>query len=540
MGASKLYSSEKWLIAVLAAWVGFGLIGHDPWKPDEAYTFGLVYHIVQSGDWLVPTLAGEPFVEKPPLFFVTAALFAQLFGGLLPLHDAARLASGFYVALTLLFSGLTARELYGPGRGFAAALLLAGCLGYLVHAHQLITDNTLVAGLALAIFGFSKAVNKPGLGGALLGTGAGIAFLSKGLLGPGMMALTAIALLAFPSWRNREYGRSLLWAAVAFAPWALVWPALLYRHSRELFDEWFWVNNFGRFTGSAGLGGVLDHGLYLKSLAWFAFPAIAPAAWTLWRAARGARHEFRTPGLQLPLVALVVMLVVLSAASSARTLYALPMLVPVALLAAAAIDSLPAWVARLLERIGVWGTALGAALLWADWLALITGWPASVAARLQSGSPGFVPQMHALALLLAIALSIGWWVLVTRAPAGELRMPVRWLAGITLIWGLASTLWLPYLDHTKSYGGMIAEMKPKLPAGSCVASRNLTEPQRAMFHYFAGVVSLREGSDAARDCPVLLVHISANTEPPHGPEWKLVWRGTRPGDDKEWFWLFSR
>jgi 4-amino-4-deoxy-L-arabinose transferase-like glycosyltransferase len=109
MGASKLYSSKKWLFALLAAWVGFGLIGHDPWKPDEAYTFGLVYHIVQSGDWLVPTLAGEPFVEKPPLFFVTAALFAQLFGGLLPRHDAARLASGFSVAMSLLFTGFTAR-----------------------------------------------------------------------------------------------------------------------------------------------------------------------------------------------------------------------------------------------------------------------------------------------------------------------------------------------------------------------------------------------------------------------------------------------
>jgi len=65
----------------------------------------------------VPTLAGEPFVEKPPVFFVTAALFAELFGGWLPLHDAARLASGFYVALTLLFAGLTARELYGLEAG---------------------------------------------------------------------------------------------------------------------------------------------------------------------------------------------------------------------------------------------------------------------------------------------------------------------------------------------------------------------------------------------------------------------------------------
>ena len=48
---------------LLAAWLFPGLFGHGPWKPDEAYTFGLVYHILESGDWLVPTLAGQPFVD---------------------------------------------------------------------------------------------------------------------------------------------------------------------------------------------------------------------------------------------------------------------------------------------------------------------------------------------------------------------------------------------------------------------------------------------------------------------------------------------
>ena len=54
------------LAAVIAAWIAAGLFRHDPWKPDEADTFGLVYHILQTDDWLVPTLAGQPFMEKPP------------------------------------------------------------------------------------------------------------------------------------------------------------------------------------------------------------------------------------------------------------------------------------------------------------------------------------------------------------------------------------------------------------------------------------------------------------------------------------------
>src|SRR5215208_4315000 len=121
------------IFLLLAAWLMAGLFGHDPWKPDEAYTFGLVYHILETGDWLVPTLAGEPFVEKPPLFFWTAAVLATMFGPVLALHDAARLATAFYVALTLGFTGLTARRLYGPSAVVPALLLLAGSLGYLQH-----------------------------------------------------------------------------------------------------------------------------------------------------------------------------------------------------------------------------------------------------------------------------------------------------------------------------------------------------------------------------------------------------------------------
>jgi len=492
---------------VLAAWILFGLIGHDPWKPDEAYTFGLVWHILEKGEWLVPTLGGEPFMEKPPLFFWTAAIFCKAFGWALPLHDAARLASGFYVGLTLWFTWLAS------GKRIAAPLLLAGSLGYLQHAHQLITDNSLAAGIALGIFGLTAR------NGFALGTGAGIAFLSKGLIGPGMLGVIALALPVFPAWRTASYLRCLLWAALAFAPWALVWPWLLYAHSKPLFDEWFWVNNFGRFTGSAGLGGVLDHWLYVKNLAWFALPAWPLAAWMVF-------SQKENPEIRLPLVAFVVMLVVLSAASSARTVYAVPMLVPLALLAAPALDSAPRWLARPLEILGTWGAGLVALALWVGWVALLTSPPAWMV----KASPGFVPQVGVIALLFALAASAGWLYL---ARAG---FPLSWTAGVTLIWALAMTLWLPYLDHPKTYRGVIEDMKKNVPAGACVVSRGLTEPQRAMFDYFAGVTS----PPPSAGCDYQLVQTSTPAEPKMGDEWRLAWRGTRPGDDKEYFWLFTR
>src|SRR5215469_16327292 len=94
------------LLIVSSGWVLIWLIGHGPCKPDEAYTFGIVLDFLKHGDWVVPSLAGEPFVEKPPLFFLVAAGFARTLGHVLPLHDAARLATGFFVGSALLFLAL--------------------------------------------------------------------------------------------------------------------------------------------------------------------------------------------------------------------------------------------------------------------------------------------------------------------------------------------------------------------------------------------------------------------------------------------------
>jgi len=496
--------------ALLAAWLAAGLVGHDPWKPDEAYTFGLVWHILERGDWLVPTLAGQPFVEKPPLFYWTAALFANASGGVLPLHDAARLASAFYVALTLAFTYLTAKDwCQAP---IAATLVLAGCLGYLQHAHQLITDNALMAGIALGLYGLARS------SGLLIGTGAGIAFMSKGLLGPGVLALTAIALPLFREWRTAAYLRNLLVSLAAFLPWALIWPALLYRHSPALFHEWFWVNNVGRFTGEAGLGGVLDHAHYAKALLWFGLPAWPLALWAL------LRDRLASPLVQLAAVAFVVMFAVLSAASSARTLYGLPLLIPLALLAAVGLESVPGWLARPLDVLAVAAAGILGLALWLGWGALLMGW---LPDALEAQSPGFVPQFDPVATAQALVITVLWLA------ALRLSLPARWLAGVTLVWGLAMTLWLPWLDHAKSYRGVIADMQRARPANACVTPRDLTEPQRAMFDYFAGIVRTNMA------CPLLLVHTSSAAAPAMEGA-RLLWHGTRPGDTKEHFWLFER
>jgi len=522
-------------LIVVFAWCWPGLFGHDPWKPDEAYTVGLVQHIANGGGWIVPTLAGEPFMEKPPLFFATAALFARLTGSALPLHEAAHLATLFYVALALAFVYLTARRLFDHRAGVGAVLLLVASAGLAQPAHLLVTDNALVAGFAMGLYGLA-IIERPAAAGFFLGTGAGIAFLSKGLIGPGLLGLTAVLLPIAAPWRTRAYAQSLAIAAVAFAPWALVWPLLLYRESPQLFHDWLVLNNFGRYSGAAKLGPEHDHLAYVKILPWFALPAVPLAAWRLWSALRrpGERGLAR---LALPFVSACVVFGLLSSACNQRYLYAVPLLVPLALLAADARD-LPRWLDTLLARGAAVLAASAAVVLWVLWWITIRGEPAQIADALLAVRPGYQPHADPVLTSCAIVLSIAALV-IFRARPTPFDVPLRWAAASALAWGLLMTLWLPYFDWGNSYRGVANEiaMRARKDA-TCIANRDLGEPQRAMLEYHAGLLTRPEGAPAAARCRLLLVQSQGLAAPQVGRGWKLSWHGSRPGDPTEHYWLF--
>lgn len=529
------------LAAALAAlWLLPGLFGHDPWKPDEAYTFGLVLHVLQTGDWVVPTLAGEPFLEKPPIFFVTAALFAKLFGAFLPLHDAARLATAFYMGLTFLFIALSARRLYGPGMAGPAVLLLAGSIGLIDRGHQLITDTAQLAGFSLAVFGFSVALRRALLGAVALGTGTGIAFLAKGLLVPGCLAVSAVLLpLASPAWRTRAYLRTLAVAALCALPWLTVWPMALHARSPELFDEWFWGLNIGSFIGEESIAAKPSPFFYLWVLPWFALPAWPLAAWSVWRARATLRLR---PEIVLPLALFAVFLAVLSFSKTGRELYAMPMLVPLCLLAAPAAASLTERLGHRAWRFAVVVLVLAAAVPWLAWLSLDLGLIASLQRRMLERQPAYGPHFPAALFLLAVAYTAAVGALVWRMRRHAARLAAAWTGAVALAWGLSMILLLRYLDTTKSYRTMIAEISRAMPPTySCVASRKLGEPQRALLQYFAGIETLREETARTRkDCDVLLVQGLPGEARSTTATWTVIWEGARPGDTKELYTLYRK
>jgi len=518
-------------------WLGTGLVGHDPWKPDEAYSFGLVYSMLQSGDWLVPTLAGEPYMDKPPLFYWTAAIFAKLFASLLPLHDGARLASGFYSTLSLLFIGLAGRKLYGENRGWAAAIILIGCLGMLVHAHQILTDLVLLSGCAMMLYGFSHSQERYLRAGIWIGTGLGIGFMSKGFIAPVLFILIAALLPAlFHVWRTRKYFSSLGIAALVSLPWLVIWPWLLYQHSPQLFTEWAWTHNIGHWVDYAGKGPGKESFYYLQNLPWLGWPALPLALWVVWK----SRHRLaQRDDLQLPLVSFAVMLVTLSLVPDIQEAFALPMLLPIALLATASLSMLKRGAANALDWFGLMVFALLAILMWWGWAGLLLNNQAKITHWLRDYQPSFEPAVHTTAFTLAIVATVLWLILVWRVGRSMRRAVVNWAGGITLIWILSMTLWLPWLDSGKSYRNMVVDLKHAMPRQyNCIRRENLGDGQRAMLHYFGNIQTQK---DAKKNCELRLIQ-GKKISPPllDASRWEKIWEGSRMDDKNEQYRLYRR
>src|SRR5712691_6793923 len=240
-----------------------GLVGHDPWKTEDATGIGIVHQMLEHGQWIVPYLAGEPYLEDGPFHYWIAALTAKLFGLVLAPHDGARLASGVMMAAVIAFVHLAGRELYGRTEGMGAVLALLGCLGLLVHAHETLGEISMLAGQALAWYGIALAPRKPHRAGWLLGAGLVIAALSKGI--PAVIAPAAVALFApfvAHPWRRREYALTLLAAFLTLGVVGALPPSAAGR-ARRIATAW-WDANTAQFAMSAMVALVY----WVQTLAW--------------------------------------------------------------------------------------------------------------------------------------------------------------------------------------------------------------------------------------------------------------------------------
>lgn len=557
------------VLALVCAYLLPGTLGHDPWKQDETYTFGIIQHMLETGDLLVPMNAGQPFVEKPPLYDWVAAALAWAGGGYLPLHDAARLASALFTALALVCVARLARSamreratLACDGldvRAFGTLALFAGTLLVVKHSHDLMTDVALMAGTALGFCGLVELVTALGrerrganrkdadAAALMLGAGVGIAFMTKGLFLPLVFGATLSAVpVLYPACRARAFVRALALAAAVLAPFALIWPMALYCHSSELFKVWFWDNNVGRFFGFtvAQLGSQNDKPLFIwRSLVTAGFPA-GPLA--LAALASGVWRRWREPRVALPVVFCATGLALLQMSATAREVYLLPFVAPLALVAAQGIERWPLRLHAAWDHVSRALAGTCAALTWLVWSEMTESSAHASLLLLGRWLPlDWTMPIRPMAVLIALALTLGWlWLLPRFAQAGKWRGALSWCAGTLLAWGLVFTLLLPWIDTAKSYRSVFEDLSAHVDTawrdGDCMASVTLGESEAPMLYYFTGILHTPVADTRASRCRWLIVqsfHGDAATPPGN---WTPIWSGARPGDGRELLRVFAR
>jgi 4-amino-4-deoxy-L-arabinose transferase-like glycosyltransferase len=438
---------------------------------------------------------------------------------------------------------LTARELFGRPYRWMPVLLFVGCVGLWDRVHQLSPDLGLLLGIAVALYGFSLALRRPIGGGVTLGIGVAVAFLSRGFMGPLWLTLTAAALpLAFRSWRTRGYAVTAAVALATALPLALSWPIALAVSDPGHLSAWWAAQSVGEWIGPLAPAATIDPSFLLKNLPWFTWPALPLALWTLWTRGRGFNGGLATPAVQLPGTLALAIVGALAVMGDPRVIYLMPLLLPLALLGALEIDTLKRSFSGALDWFGILTFGLLAALLWLLWFDTWQhGMSARVASLFRDTTLGFRPTPEWLPLTVSGLMTLLWIVLVRPARRSNRRAVLNWAAGMTLVWCLYSTIWLPYLDSRRSYRYVAESIAIFLPADGCVASRNLGEPQRALFSYFTHLVTVREETMPAHNCAALLVQYGRVEGTPAAPSgWSSVWEGRRRGDDTERFVLYRK
>jgi 4-amino-4-deoxy-L-arabinose transferase len=330
-----------WLLALLVL-LAFAFQGtRGIWEPDEGRYTAAGLNMLESGDWLVPTLDGEhPHLTKPPITYWAIGTSVALLG-----HNewAARLPG----ALAFIGTGLL---VFGLGRRLCASkpwlptIAWSLSLAPMFAANIVSTDVLLMFFETAAMFAFVEAWARDGTDRRrwllAMWLAWGLAFMTKGP--PGLLPLGAM--VAFLAIHERPKLRGLfLPAGVAlFAVVAFTWFAVI---------VWQQPDRLGYFLGYEVYGRVFT-GVHQRNAEWYGglriyLPVLLAGALPWWplaiAAAGGPRAAWlglrdRIRSRDLPVLLLLywflLPLGIFLLARSRLELYVLPLFVPLALLVA--------------------------------------------------------------------------------------------------------------------------------------------------------------------------------------------------------------
>ncbi len=240
------FASVLWLI-LLPGLLLYPCLHFHLFEPDEGRYAEIPREMLVRGDWLVPYLVGEPYLDKPPLFYWLVMLSYQVFG----VHDwAARLVPAVAIHACILLTYLFGRRHVGERPAFWGALFLGLAPGFLSVGRMLVLDGVLTFCVTLSLFAAFEAVQTGRLlrGWWLLAAVAcGLGILTKGpvavlLLVPPLVAYAWLTGTA--AWPDRR--ALLLFAGVVLAV-TLPWYVAASVRLPQLPRYFLWEHNVVRF-----------------------------------------------------------------------------------------------------------------------------------------------------------------------------------------------------------------------------------------------------------------------------------------------------
>jgi 4-amino-4-deoxy-L-arabinose transferase-like glycosyltransferase len=330
-----------WLLALLVL-LAFAFQGtRGIWEPDEGRYTAAGLNMLESGDWLVPTLDGErPHLTKPPITYWAIGSSVALLG-----HNewGARLPG----ALAFIGTGLL---VFGLGRRLCASkpwlptIAWSLSLAPMFAANIVSTDALLMFFETAAMFAFVEAWARDGTDRRrwllAMWLAWGLAFMTKGP--PGLLPLGAMVAFLVVHDRPKLRGLFLPAGVALFAVVAFTWFAVI---------VWQQPDRLGYFLGYEVYGRVFT-GVHQRNAEWYGglriyLPVLLAGALPWWplaiAAAGGPRAAWiglrdRVRSRDLPVLLLLywflLPLGIFMLARSRLELYVLPLFVPLALLVA--------------------------------------------------------------------------------------------------------------------------------------------------------------------------------------------------------------
>lgn len=322
---------------LLAALLFFFALGnHQLQGSTEARVAGIAMEMHLDDDWVTPRLFGEPFLEKPPLSLWLDAGAMRVFG---VSPWAVRLASAVAGLLSvMLLYGMLRRFGRPQAVAWTAGILLATMASYWSNVRGVGEDALLALGVTTALLAFFQAQRAPNAANSLLFiVGIAIATLSKGVLGLAMPGVVIFAYLLADNLIDKRlkvgaWLRPGLLTLVGLIP-LLIWLAVLYqRGGSHAVAEVLLTNSVGRFSGSFVEAGHYEpFYYYLAKLPEAFLPWNILVYLGLWHFRKELKANRYLLFFSLWIVAQFIMLTL---ASSKRTVYLMSMTPAAAVIAA--------------------------------------------------------------------------------------------------------------------------------------------------------------------------------------------------------------